>query len=125
MRARADMVLCVCVCVCVCVCHSVAFALPCAAFVPKRNLPQELHPHISVDIAAVWDDCRADKITSHTIRSPTICSPTRPPELQYEHYTLEDPAKKLPLDRRPLKVTIQVGALWNPETARPAAPETE
>ena len=82
-----------------CVCHSVAFALPCAAFVPKRNLPQELHPHISVDIAAVWDDCRADKITSHTIRSPTIiCSPTRPPELQYEHYTLEDPAKKLPLD---------------------------
>ena len=34
-----------------------------------------------------------------TIRSPTIIrSPSRRLELEYEHYTLEDPAKKLPVD---------------------------
>lgn len=34
-----------------------------------------------------------------TIRPHTVIrSPSRPQELQYEHYTLEDPAKKLPLD---------------------------
>ena len=43
----------------------------------------------------------AERTKAHrpTIRPHTVIrSLLRPQELQYEHYTLEDPAKKLPLD---------------------------
>ena len=60
----------------------------------SRELEIRLHPHTNVDIAAVWD------------------------ELEYEHYTLEEPTSKLPMgifEAQPVKGKRVVSIFIQPD----------